>query len=614
MFNNKNKFLFFMVLSIVLMPFCGHAAFAAYENVFLSYYTPKNVEAMVNYTLKHQLGGVIVWEFRGDVPLQSSDSLLKTAVSTYQLNINSVTPFIMGYWSNWNVYTADSASRAIPQPAYGVPGSVNSVTGELVMNADFTQKLEAMNIITYAFLEAQTKQYRDYLGRIYTNPNPSQIGRLYFSDPWADLAKNDSFCSNGNLICWYATRIQNKPDGESAKMGNFEAFSALQHADKNNPLGELKKIFAVGGAGHDDTFEDIFGSESYLQNFVTSASEIIAHYHLDGIDLDYENLTMSYEQSQQFLVLIQKLRAALGKDKIITVTVLSDPDYLTGKTNHFTSGFDPKTSVLRQISQLADRINLMTYDFHGAFDYDKGKGRTGFLTNLYPIPVADLPPGYNPRFSVDAAVQALLSLGIDSNRINVGIPAYGRALAGISKENGGLFQVIPETASIPRGDMDSATCLTAITPLGGNSCSGGFQYSTIISMMRDKGFVQQPVNAALGTTAYADHWSTIVSNHLEITNTGSGSDLGFQVSILDSRKQLLFGLSDWLAVGSGKVYDAVSAVSTASIEGKNGLIVHWSTGWGPEGNCKETFNFTANMHVMVKVNNQGKAICDIKRL
>jgi len=253
------------------------------------------------------------------------------------------------------------------------------------------------------------------------NPNyRGDGGTLYFNDPWADLLPpaDDKFCTASNPICWYAMTMQGKDPVDSGKMGNFEAFAKLTRPDNN--LGPLKKVISIGGYGHDNTFEDSFNSQQHINNFVDSAAKIIENYHIDGIDLDYENPDMTHAQSDNFLQLVKALRAKLGPDKFIAVTILSGPNYIKGIKNG-NKGFDPNTGVLAEIANYADKINLMTYDFHGAFDYDPGKGRTGFLTNLY-MPT-DAPKGYDAKFSVVTSVAALEQMGVAPEQITVGIPA-----------------------------------------------------------------------------------------------------------------------------------------------------------------------------------------------
>lgn len=621
----KKRILFyFSAISIIIALFFSSAVQAqaalndsppVYNNVFISYYSPDNVAAMADYAKQKQLGGFILWEFRGDMPYNSKDSLLASLdknIGSY--TVNGSAPIVMGYWTNWSLYV-NGTGRAIPQPVYPVPGSIDPKSQPdkpvIVTNADFTQKLEDMNVVTYGFLEAQTKEFTYYdsaTGNTYTiaNKTPDKIGTLYFNDPWADLqapgsfANQDKLCAENDAICSFSLQNRYKPIPfiQGVKMGNFDAFSTLAHSDAKNPLGNLKKVFSVGGYGHDNTFEDAFNSPDGISKFVTSAAQIINAYNIDGIDLDYENPDMTLQQSEQYLSLIKALRTALP-GKFISMSILSGPDYLEGKRNG-KFGFAP--GVLAKISGIVDHVNLMTYDFHGAFDYNpNGSGTTGFITNLYmPDPMPE-----NYKFSVDTSVQAALAQQVPANKLSIGIPAYGRALTGINAgDNAGLFQTITAGTAIPKGDMDAASCETAITPLGINSCSGSFEYNYIMNNMVGHGFTAEPRTAkgvSNGITAYAQQWSPLkpASYNLEITNSGVAGDTAFNVTVGS------YTAPDFFNPGTDKTY------SPTSISGKTGLTVSWNTSWGPKGQCDNTLDFTSNMHVMIKVhpdNGSGRYI------
>jgi len=116
---------------------------------------------------------------------------------------------------------------AVPflNPPMQVPGSFD-INNSQVTNKDFSDKLEGMNVVTYAFLEAQAKIYNNPSnGQPIPNPDYSKIGTLYFNDPWADLSPNDSFCKNNASICYFAINMQNKDPASSSKMGNFGRFT-----------------------------------------------------------------------------------------------------------------------------------------------------------------------------------------------------------------------------------------------------------------------------------------------------------------------------------------------------------------------------------------------------
>lgn len=607
---------------------------ASYDKLFISYYSPDNVKSMAKYVDDNQLGGYILWEFRGDTPYDKNSSLLKALNEA-----KNGQPYIMGYWTNWGVYSNDSSARAIPEKAYGVPGSLDK-DGNAVKNEDFKAKLDGMTSIVYSFVEVQADSFsywdqklQQQVGPI-PNKTPDNIGMLYFNDPWADLNKpgvnatQDSFCNNKALkedhtnsketmdtspICFFALTNRNNPIEPKAgvQMGNFNAFMAIQNQQKN-----LKKFISIGGYGHDDSFEDTFKHPKGIDNFVNSAKALVTHFNIDGIDLDYENPNMTAADAKNYLRLITALREALPKDTVITIAVLGNPDYLEGKRDG-KYGFGGNTLI--KISEKVDRINLMTYDFHGAFDFKADQsGSTGFLTNLY-IP-DDAPKGY--RFSVDAVVKKARDLGLNAEKIGVGIPAYGRALAGIDATNDGLFQPVTDKTTIPRGDLDSKSCVTAITPLTKKSCSGSFQYKYIVDKMLTNGMNEQnwqDKGDSNGTTAYADSWKPDVVQglRLEITNTGSGSDLAFNLSIVDGDTGK-FNVPDFMNLSTDKTYEGEQ---TQVISGKTGLSVKWKVNWGgendPSGQCDKPLDFKGPMHVMIKVSPGSKTgeyltTCDFK--
>lgn len=579
-----------------------------YSNLYLSYVSVGAAQSIANYVKRQGLGGMMIWEFRGDSGFNESTSLLKTiSITLNSYELAGEKPFLMGYWSNSNIYSMDQ-NRSIPQPAYGVPGS-RDTNNNAVINQDFREKLSGMNVVTYSFLEAQAKNYTYYDKKndeMVTLPNktPEAIGTLYFSDPWSDLSTSgvsaiqDSFCRKNSPICDFSLTNQTIPLElkDNAKLGNFNAFSTLQRVEEENPLGPLRKIISVGGYGHDESFEDTFASPNGIENFVNSAKVLINTYQLDGIDLDYENPQMSASNAEHFLNLIKELKLAIP-DKLISVTILSDPAYLKG-VREDQYGFPGET--LREIARYATNINLMTYDFYGAFNHSIDQtGTTGFLTNLT-IP-SNAPSSYH--FSIENSVKAALKAGVRPSQLSVGIPAYGRALAGIHPENGGLFNPISNLATIPRGDLDTINCRTRITPLKSNSCSGAFQYKYIMNKMLDHGLIETEHydnGKVIGTTAYGLNWSppTNTEYQLKITNIGGIGDIGFNVSIGD------FLAPDFLNTGIEQMYDEKA---TSSINGKPNLTVKWSTNSGLSGQCSTKFDFTQHMHVIMKVLPDGNS-------
>ncbi|XP_039296360.1 probable chitinase 10 [Nilaparvata lugens] len=83
---------------------------------------------------------------------------------------------------------------------------------------------------------------------------------------------------------------------------------------------------------------------------------------------------------------------------------------------------------MRALSQHADFVNVMSFDYHGAWEHE-----TGHVAPLYPT-AGEMFPDYN----VDSTVKHLIELGADRSKLVVGIPFYGQSftLAAPDKGNG----------------------------------------------------------------------------------------------------------------------------------------------------------------------------------
>lgn len=528
----------------------------AYNNVFLSYVSPQDVATLSSYVNSEGLAGYIVWDVRGDMdPKTNPDtSLLASLAADSQSG-----KLVNAYWTNWSVYGAS----AIPYDPYRIPGSsyAYSDPAQEATNSDLDDKLSVVNGLIYTFLEVASD------------------GTVYFNDPWADLVPDDDYCQSDDTksSCEYALK-EGKDFKDSSFMGNFEAFAQLKRSHSS-----LRLIIAIGGYGHDDSFEQLFSSSTAMKRFATSVASIMSHYGIDGVDLDYENPAMTQAQSKSYLTLIKTLNGALSDNQFISVTVLSGQDYLQGKANSSRSGF--ASGVLSSIASLSrvQTIDLMTYDFHGAFDYAKdGSGVTGFLSNVYQP--TQVPQGYDPQFSIKQSVEALLNEGVPASKITVGIPAYARALSGISAGNDGtgLFQSIRSDALVPRGDLDDPACSTTL-PVNSSTCSGGFSYQYVVNHMLASGFQKTDWSNNAGhvyhaTTAYADSWMPEQKPTYTVTINNTGT-LGVVISI--GGTQL-----NYLAPGGIAVYGPDSNPSLLSVEGTKDLSVVWATyPGGPSGNC-----------------------------
>ncbi|MEZ4865933.1 MAG: glycosyl hydrolase family 18 protein [Caldilineaceae bacterium] len=224
--------------------------------------------------------------------------------------------------------------------------------------------------------------------------------------------------------------------------GNFNQLRKLKQQ-----YPQIKVLISLGGWTWSAGFHEAAKTAAARQKVVASCLDLYIRGNLpvmdnaggqgvaaglfDGIDIDWEypadpgnGNPYGPEDSHNFTLLLQEFRAQL--DAIEPKLMLT---IATG------AGVD-KYSLLEldQIYPLLDHINIMSYDFHGAWE-----SVTGFNAPLYTSPAA---PYSHPAstYAVDSSVQGYLETGVPAAKIIMGIPFYGRGWRGVATANQGLWQ------------------------------------------------------------------------------------------------------------------------------------------------------------------------------
>ncbi len=150
----------------------------------------------------------------------------------------------------------------------------------------------------------------------------------------------------------------------------------------------------------------------------------------DGIDIDWEYPAScglscgTPEESANFTALIAEFRRQLNAVRpglLLTVAVGAGIDKIRVTDP---AAYHPHL----------DYINVMSYDFHGAWE-----PRTNFHSALFGS--TDDPSTGDVRFyNSDNAIQAFLDRGVPASKLNLGIGFYGRGWTGVPNVNNGLYQ------------------------------------------------------------------------------------------------------------------------------------------------------------------------------
>ena len=234
-------------------------------------------------------------------------------------------------------------------------------------------------------------------------------------------------------------------DGQ-ALAGNFNQIRQLK---AHYP--QLKVMLALGGGEWSRWFSAAAATPASRRTLVASCLDLYIKGNLpqfknhggpgaaaglfDGIDMDWEHPglhgapynTVSPKDKQNFTLLLAEFRKQLnaigrqdGKRYYLTAAINSTAQHMA------------HTEPARY-SQYLDWINLMNYDFHGAW---KKTGPTDFQSNLYSDPNSPDPAAP----SVDKGIQRFVSAGVAPQKIVLGIPFYARGWSGVAAENHGLYQ------------------------------------------------------------------------------------------------------------------------------------------------------------------------------
>ena len=131
------------------------------------------------------------------------------------------------------------------------------------------------------------------------------------------------------------------------------------------------------------------------ESLSTQLVDSVVKNNLDGIDIDIENL--NYTDKEEFTDFIRLLHEKMPTNKTISIAVAANP-------NGWTTGWHGSYDYVK-LSEYSDYLMVMTYD-------ESWKGS--------PVgPVASLS-------FVENSIKSLLNQGVDSKKIVLGLPFYGR--------------------------------------------------------------------------------------------------------------------------------------------------------------------------------------------
>ncbi|CAB0030491.1 unnamed protein product, partial [Trichogramma brassicae] len=216
---------------------------------------------------------------------------------------------------------------------------------------------------------------------------------------------------------------------KASPSGEVQAFDPWQDLLKaQNP--QLKTLLAIGGWNAASSyFAPAVSTPQTRKRFVDNLLKFVKRYGFDGLDLDWEYPGRSDRGStpkdvNNFVQLCKELRERFDRENLLLSAAVAAPEAAAKQSYN-----------IPEISKYLHFINIMAYDFHGAFD-----GKTGINAPLYP---GSWEQGVQRQNNVDAAIRFWLNAGAPAEKLILGVPFYGRTftVSSQSKEIG-----VPATA------------------------------------------------------------------------------------------------------------------------------------------------------------------------
>lgn len=187
---------------------------------------------------------------------------------------------------------------------------------------------------------------------------------------------------------------------DNEAMSIFEALSQLR---KEHPSVSIMLSLGGGDRQQSTCFRTVAADKDKVQRLGRACAQYLDKFGFDGIDVDWE-YPENQEEIKQYIYLLQVIRENIGQDRLLSSAL---------PVGRILANFEP--CQVSEINDIMDFWNLMTYDLGLFQEYSfVAPYSTRSETEVY---------GYS---SLSDGIYQFHKIGVPYDRMNVGVPSYGK--------------------------------------------------------------------------------------------------------------------------------------------------------------------------------------------
>lgn len=210
---------------------------------------------------------------------------------------------------------------------------------------------------------------------------------------WSDVIPDPAYITHINYAFGHVT-----DSFDGVRIDNEDRLRNIVALKEHHP--HLQVMLSIGGWGS-GRFSEMAADETARKLFALDCQRVIKEFGLDGVDIDWEypsssagGISSMPEDTQNYTLLMSDIRAAIGKDMLLTLASVSTAEYIDFKA----------------IDSFVDFVNIMAYDMAMPPNHH---------APLYRSDLAD-------HITVEESVNYHLAAGIPAHKLVLGMPFYGK--------------------------------------------------------------------------------------------------------------------------------------------------------------------------------------------